>query len=315
MLAQPLSSQNQGYSDTVYLNGVLEYADGTAITIGSDEYIPVVLAPNTATAEEAWLTTTPAGSPYPSATLIRGTGSSTGAPAHTLPCVVAHGPTPYDKLLSIDDPWAGNLGLDYEFQGDTTSLPSYSFNGTTYTWTWLAQTPTGYTGASYSEAWGRGSLAIPSRSGGGTSGIQLALSNFASTWTATVKLGVQIPAANYNYYYLGLYDSTSGKLITLGVQNNVNNVVWQTWASLTTTTGSSSISSGFSMPQGYYRIQCTGTTTYTFSFSGDGINYTVIQSAYNSVSSLSMTPSSIFIGGSQTCSIASAVSCQFFRVR
>jgi hypothetical protein len=122
-LAAPLSSQVVGYSDTITLNTPLEYADGSVLSIGSDQYLPVVIDPRTAFAEEAWITTTPSGSPT-TATIIRGCGSSTGAPAHSYGALVVAGPTPYDRLLSYDDPWAGNLGYDYEFQKDTTPILS-----------------------------------------------------------------------------------------------------------------------------------------------------------------------------------------------
>src|SRR5579872_3786815 len=83
-LSANLSSQNRGYSDTITLNGPLEYGDGTTLSIGSDQYLPVVIDPNTGLAEEAWITTTPTGSGTSyTATCIRGVGASTGAPAHS----------------------------------------------------------------------------------------------------------------------------------------------------------------------------------------------------------------------------------------
>ena len=302
MLAQPLSSQNQGYSDTVYLNGVLEYADGTAITIGSDEYIPVVLAPNTATAEEAWLTTTPAGSPYPSATLIRGTGSSTGAPAHTLPCVVAHGPTPYDKLLSIDDPWAGNLGYDYEFPGDGSTLPSYSYNGgAAYTWTWLNQASS----STYAEAWGRGVVA--GSSSNAISAITAPMPS-PSAWSAYFKIYHLINSTNYNTVGVTLGQGGT-KWFMFHVWSN-NTIQTQTYTSFTGgNVGVNSVGFTYLPNPIYMRVRQNSTSSYDFMVSAEGTTWQAITSAYN--------PGSAFtsIGFGAVSANNSPVSCQFFRVR
>lgn len=98
-LANPLSVSTQGASDTIYLSGPLEYADGSTLTITSGtNYLPVVVEPDTQRAEEIWITANPTGSSTVSAACLRGMGSSTGAPGHSAGSTtfVVSGPMPTD---------------------------------------------------------------------------------------------------------------------------------------------------------------------------------------------------------------------------
>jgi hypothetical protein len=95
-LGSGLAASSAGTADTITFNGPLEYGDGTAVTINTDEYLPIVVDPDKANTEEIWVTTTPDGSYSSSCT--RGQGSSTGAPTHATGALVVHGPTPYNSI-------------------------------------------------------------------------------------------------------------------------------------------------------------------------------------------------------------------------
>jgi hypothetical protein len=314
-LGASLSSQNQGYGDTITLNNTLVYADGTAVAVASDQYLPIIVDPGTGNAEEIWLTAAPSGSPV-TAACVRGAGSSTGAPAHSSGALVVSGPTPYDRLLSIDDPWGGNLGYDYEFQGDTTSLPAPAFNGTTNTWSWLSQGT-----ATYSEAWGRGTLYLPGQSSFSLRGITMALPS-PSSFLATTKISVTY-ALTSQYGLAGLVLASASKALLFALEESVGpiNANLQNYTSFAPGGPVSLASLGLIgspavLAKDYYlQIYCVSSTSWTFNVSADGINWTPVASAVNVPGSY-FTPTVIGLAVDTASSSQDvSLSCQFFRVR
>lgn len=293
-----------GYTDVITLNGTLEYADAQALTIGSDQYLPVVIDPDTPQAEEAWIITTPSGSPV-TASIVRGVGSSTGAPPHSVPANVVAAPTPYDRLLSIDDPWGGNLGYDYEFQSDSSSLPSYSFNGNTYTWTWLNQGT-----STYAEAWGKGVLNLQAGSGDTLRGMLLPVPS-QSSYTMTTKRYISGPYSNVTAG-LGFYDGT--KLVTLATRNDSSQVQVSYWTSVSSF--SSNLQTFNVAPNGgaaqFYRVTYHSSSSVDFAFSTDGAAWYIVASGLNL--SMYITPTNVALF-SNTNGGACAASTQWFRVR
>lgn len=305
-LSSPLYAQTPGYADTITLNGALSYGDGSLVSIGADQYLPVIIDPDTAQAEEAWIVTTPTGSGTSyTASITRGVGSSTGAPPHSSNAVVVSGPTPYDRLLSIDDPWGGNLGYDYEFQGDTTSLPSYSFNGTIFSWSWLNQGT-----SSYQEAWGQGVLKLQAGSGDTLRGMALPVPTQAS-YTITTKRYLAGPNVNISAG-VGFYDGT--KLVTLATENNQNEVQVSYWNSVTsfnTNLVNTSFAANGAAAQ-YYQIAFHSSSSVDFLYSPNGVAWYTLASSINL--STYLTPSYLVLF-SNTNGGACTASTQFFRVR
>lgn len=301
-LGASLSSHVVGHSDTITLNGTLEYADGAAVSIGTDQYLPIVVDPNTAIAEEIWLTTTPSGSPV-TATAIRGVGSSTGAPAHSSGASVVAPPTPYDRLASYDDPWGGNLGYDYEFQGDTTSLPSYSFNGSSYSWSWLNQGS-----ATYTEAWGAGMISVPGSSSTEVRGIYLSTLP-TPTFTATAKIIANMD--NSNFAKAGLMLTNGTAVYAVEAYAGSQAVCVEYYTAVTTYNSAPFGSTSVYGPITYFQIQYVSTSSVTTSVSTDGRNWWTLISA----GSMSFTPSYVGIMGDSENSKPVNLSCQFFRVR
>jgi hypothetical protein len=264
-LGAALTSATAGSSGTITLNGTLNYGDGSIVTIASDQYLPVVVDPDTTLAEEIWITSTPSGSPV-TASCIRGAGSSTGAPAHSSGAIVVSGPTPADIPPSIDDIWGGNLGYDYEFNGDTTTLPSG--------WSWDNQP----TGATYTEAYGKGSLWVPNNSGWAS--FSQALPTQA-TWSAYYALRLN---CNLNNTTMGgpMLAESGGTYISFNLRSN-NSIYTDTISPLTSTFGNGDINSlsWETHSRVFVRVTQNSTTSYDFDVSNDGINWSAVTTAYN----------------------------------
>jgi len=270
------------------------YRNLSYLPITSDQYLPVTVDPATGYSEEIWLTALINSDPIGGISTwscIRGAGSSTGAPGHSINAYVTNGPTPYDKLLLPDDPWGGNLGYDYYFQGDSTNLPSYTWNGVTYTWTWLNQG-----NATYNEAFGHGAILLPPTASANWRGMQLSLPT-QRAWTSVVKMSTAMAAANYGLTGFCLYDSVSGKLMSLGWEYNsgFGTLFVQTFSSLSSA-GSLLGTYGSCTGPTYLQIQQIAPNTYNFSISPDGSNWMALESNYNTVTSITMTPTSLFVG-------------------
>jgi hypothetical protein len=297
-LGAALSASSMGSSDTITFNGPLEYASGTSVSVGGDQYLPVVVDPDTANAEEIWVLATP-NSSYQAA-CVRGVGSSTAAPAHAVNAIVVSGPMPSDLWHAslIDAPWGGNLGYDYEFQGDGTTLPPG--------WSWANQP----TGGTYTEAWGKGSLWVPVNSG--WSVITTPLPTQA-TWSAYFS---QTLLATSDNYTLGgpMLGMSNGTYLSVNVRNDGSEML-STISPLTATFGNTNIvvldvhqRNG---ARAIWQVRQNSTTSYDFLTSWDGINWLALETAYNPPSPFT----TIGFGIACDTGIGAALTVDWFRVR
>jgi hypothetical protein len=285
-----------------------------AVPIASDQYLPITVDPDTGYAEEIWLTGfITASSTTSTWNCVRGVGSSTGAPLHNSGATVWNAPTPTDKLLSFDDPWGGNLGYDYEFQGDTTNAPSYSFNGTQYTWSKFNVST-----AVYTEAWGRGSFYLPAAASLSWQGIQMPVPT-QTAWTATTKLSAIFSYADSVAAGMYITNGTAFLMIGFTLISTSLNLTANEASSLTG--GLSAIGTttnyGAESPLGaplYFRMQRFSSTSWSFGSSLDGVSWTTPASGINVPGSY-FTPTNIGIGLYTNNSQPASLSCQFFRVR
>ncbi len=204
-------------------------------------------------------------------------------------------------LITPDDVLSGNLGYDYYFQGTSTSPPSYN----SITWTWINQGS-----ATYSEGAGRGSIIIPSSSGTKIHGIYMPVPS-QSTYTVTIK--VTWTGGGSGSFNTGLFLTDGTKLIIFGGSNG--NLLSINYFS-TSTTYSSNLSNTTLNPMAtiYLQIQRVSSTSWTFLWSYDGVNFLTAASGIN-ISGSYFTPSGIGFCGDAENSVPMAVTAQLFRVR
>lgn len=344
-LAQPLLAQRLGYVDTIILNTpYLEFGDGTIlggnpntggvatsgpglrvpagpgwrpgpvnltpgsnpVPIASDQYLPVVIDPSTGYAEEVWITALQTATSTTSTwTCVRGVGSSTGAPAHAASAYVVNAPTPYDRLPTYDDPWGGNRGYDYEFQGDSTGqLPGYTYNGTTYNWTWLNQGT-----STYSEAWGAGVMDIPGSASTNIRGVYLPVLP-TPPFTVTAKIQGIAHSSNFSKYGLMLTNGTGVYACEAYGTTQETCVCVEYYSNLTTFSSAPFAAIAVLYPAAYFQFVYSSTAQVTSLVSTDGRNWASLVTG-----SMAFTPTGVGIMADSENSFLVNVSVQFFRVR
>lgn len=238
-----------------------------------------------------------------------------GTPAATdvLYVVGTPGGTPTDKKVqiqnlrgkSVDNPSdfivanGAASAFDYEFEGQTSSLPSG--------WSWVNQGTSVYT-----ETMGAGTIVPQIASGDHWRIIVRSLSGAPSTWLATAK--IQGICTN-GQAYLGsiiLRESSSGKFVAYSIYN-INRIYVEKWTDENTYSGAASSDIiGYDYPK-YLRVRKNSSSSWDFEASMNGLAWAPSDAAYN-VSSF-CTPDQIGFGLSATGSTSAAGSIEWLRVR
>lgn len=236
---------------------------------------------------------------------LRGQGQRT-IPSHThtetdVAALVAdlaasvHGGGSSYPVGSIDDPsnWTANLGVDYEFNATSSSLPSG--------WSWLNQGP-----ASYNENWGAGSVSLPGGVAAGIHGVTRSLPT--APFTVTTKLNTVGMGGQFQKGGLILSDGTNvaGFWQTKG-DGAVAVEYYSAPASYT-----SAYFGWTTTPKlpSYLRIIYTSASDVSFLI-GDGADFMPVASSVT----LGFTPTSIGFGATTETGSPIVTSCHWFRVR
>lgn len=278
-----------------------------AVTGGvtSTEYMPIVLDPDRidGAPEVVYVTALTGGAG--SGTIVRACEGTT-ARQHVVNTKWVHAATPVDVPLTVDISWGGDLGYDYDFGANSTSLPSG--------WAYVNAGS-----LSYREKYGSGVVVNPGETGIHWRGISRSLSGFPSTWLATSKIHFMTRVGNETGAGFALRDSTNSKLVIFYVYMNNNttkDIYVYKWTNETTASG------GFAGPTivsehrpHYFRIRKNSGTSYDFEISENGTAWVAISSG-NDVSAF-MTPDQIgFMAyNSDGATIPWEMSVDWFRVR
>jgi hypothetical protein len=209
------------------------------------------------------------------------------------------------SLLTPDDPalWSGLLAESYEFDGDTTSLPTG--------WSWVNQGS-----AAYAEKYGAGAVSLPATAGKQFRGIVRAFP--AGNWTATAKLGWATKGTVSNAYAgLVLRESSSGKLLTF-TGYGINSLDYDTHyieTQSSPTANNSTLASNVPVfPRArcpYFRVRRNSSTSYDFEVSPDGICWASVLAGNDPTGYL--TPDQFGIIASFEGTTTGAVACHWLR--
>lgn len=278
-----------------------------AITGGvtSTEHMPIVLDPDGVDGDPEIALIVALTNGDVSATIVR--GSNARDHAQGTPWV--HGPILSDVPLNFDTGWGGDLGYDYEFEANSTSLPSG--------WAWVNQG-----GATYAEKFGAGAVAVDEAATWQHRSIVRAFP--AGTWLATFKLvptivDSQKTGASIFYGGVVLQESSSGKFLSFGIDNasgttpcHLRVVRWSDATTDVAFVGSERIS--MPLPPYYYlRVRRNSSTSYDFEYSADGRVWVPIVSAADPTANL--TPNKIGFGIANANGVLAGIACEWFRVR
>lgn len=180
-----------------------------------------------------------------------------------------HAPTPADAPVTIDTLWGGDLGSDYEFDANSSSLPSG--------WSWVNQST-----STYLEKFGAGVIAAPGVAGIQWRGIVRAVPA-GSSWLTTAKFGFMTKAGNESGSGIVLRESGTSKFVVFYLYVNnptVHDIYVYKWTNNTTA------SAGFAGPIAvttwrprYLRIRKNSSSSYDFECSEDGVSWYAIASA------------------------------------
>lgn len=210
-------------------------------------------------------------------------------------------------LVTIDDPglWGTLQSETYEFDADTTSLPSG--------WSWLNQGS-----ATYKEKYGLGGVACVGAASYNSRGLYRAEPS-ASTYTAAFKLRYTLlgvggsPSANCGIF---LRHSGSGKLVQYGVFSSGNTGI-ETANSATSYSGNTGLVPTQFQPwaEMYLRIVKASATSYSFGLSADGIAWDDTSTAYNPQTFFGGAVTDIgFYFNSTATTRTAGISCEWLRV-
>ena len=200
---------------------------------------------------------------------------------------------------------SGVSSFDQEFEASSSSIPAG--------WSWVNQGS-----ITYSEAFGAGTMTIPSNGGSDTwRGVFQSLSGAPSSWTAIAKITASGSQAGGAYHFgMTLRDSASGKLLPLNFWYGIKMELVR-WTNPTTPEGGWYVAHGDavsfpSIPPQYFMIKKNSSTSWDFKFSPDGITWFAIASALN-ISGF-ITPDQIGIATNPSNAVCS-VACHWFRLR
>jgi hypothetical protein len=232
---------------------------------------------------------------------VRGREGSTGVVhASGTPWVIAR--TSRDFVRSIDTPWGGDLGFDYEFDGNLSAPPSG--------WAWVNQGS-----ATYAERYGLGGIALPASASMSTRSIVRSLSGAPSTWQATMKLSGLGGSANYSFFGMTLRNNSAGTQVNLWL-DSTSAISTQKLDNATTLNGSPTYTFvAMSEPPRtlLFRITKNSATSWDFHISSSGVVWFPVDLARDVSGHL--TPDEIgFIGNTQN-SLPMNVACHWFRLR
>lgn len=284
----------------------LDSASLAAITggVSSTEYMAIVIDPDGdgGTPEIVWVTALTASDD--SATIVRGC-EGTSARQHELGTPWVHAPTPFDVPLSIDQPWGGDLGYDYEFDANSSSLPSG--------WSWVNQST-----STYLEKFGGGVIAAPGVSGIQWRGLVRAIPA-GSSWLVTSKYGFMTRAANESGAGIVLRESGSSKFVVFymyELNSTTHEFYVYKWTNNTTA------SAGFAGPvivtawrPRYLRIRKNSSSSYDFECSEDGLAWYAVASAVDVSSFITPDQVGFMAYNSDGGAYPWQMSIEWFRVR
>lgn len=284
---------------TTLTSGALAAVSGG---VGSTQYLAIVIDPdgNDGAPEIVHVTALTGGAG--SATIARGREGTT-ARQHDAGTPWVHAVTPYDVPITVDQPWGGDLGYDYEFDGIGSTLPSG--------WSWVNQG-----GAVYNEQFGAGAISVSETSAWNWRMITRAFP--AGTWTATAKVCVNNRASNTAagtlYAGLILRESSSGKQLSFGYSNEIMSLYVLRWSSATTEAATVGSTYNHGPATAWYlRIRRNSSTSYDYEMSADGRVFVPIVSANDPTANL--TPDQIGFGVANNSGVMAGISCEWFRVR
>jgi hypothetical protein len=209
-------------------------------------------------------------------------------------------------LVHIDDPslWGTLLSETYEFDADTTSLPSG--------WSWMNQGS-----ATYKEKFGKGKVSFAGNASYNSRGIYRAVPG-ASTWSAVLKLNITLlgvsgsPSANAGVFLRG----STGKILQYGTFSSGNIGLEQASAPTTYAGNAGLVTTQFVpiLEEVYFRIKKNSSTSYDFGISADGVEFDDTSAAYDPTAFLG-TISDFGIYANSTATTRKAiVACEWLRV-
>ena len=146
-------------------------------------------------------------------------------------------------------------------------------------------------GASTDETKGGLILTVPAASGDNVRGLAIAVPSSPYTFTAAIMSGV--PAVNYAAGGIGLRESSSGKLVTIGHTPRNNQVECYNWNSETSLASSYGGTTAASPSTIWLRIKDDGTNRIIYQ-SGNGVFWTQVSSTTRTDF---ITPDQLFVWG------------------